>query len=343
MAVNGKRHNARVPGGTKAEGRTLFGTQTDVAFLGGTLIIEVGECWQAHRLIPRSKDFHALCGTIAHVDSRIEGEMARGGGVLLRHDAGREGPLLQHDVVLHEITHIGAAVVFGVKHAVFTRHGEMLGSVHRTSQVGAVNAFFAHLRSDGRTSQRPRGPGVDAGGVDIVAVEILASLGVMDELIMVNISQPRHLRNEMHASLRFGLGAQEIAPRGFPLVGIGTRIEGVGTEVLRRDAGLRFEFEGLIFVMSLPEGFDAAETSVFNGTIGTAVTDGGRSGEARTDLPSRASLGQQCPIAAALNGERQRTAAMTRHDIDGAREGLTAEDARSRALKDFYALNVVEV
>ena len=147
----------------------------------------------------------------------------------------------------------------------------------------------------------------------------------------------------MHASLRFGLGAQEIAPRGFPLVGIGTRIEGVGAEVLRRDAGLRFEFEGLIFVMSLPEGFDAAEISVFDGTIRTAVTDGSRSGEARTDLPSRAPLGQQCPIAAALNGERQRTAPMPRHDIDDAGEGLTAEDARSRALKDFYALNVVEV
>ena len=83
--------------------------------------------------------------------------------------------------------------------------------------------------------------------------------------------------------------------------------------------------------------------SDFDGTIGTAVTDGSRSGEARTDLPSRASLGQQRPIAAALNGKRQRTAPMPRHDIDGAGESLTAEDARSRALKDFYALNVVEV
>ena len=95
--------------------------------------------------------------------------------------------------------------------------------------------------------------------------------------------------------------------------------------------------------MSLPEGFDAIETSVFDSTVGTAVPDRGRSGEARTDLPSRAPLSQQRPIAAALNGERQRTAAMTRHDIDGAGESLTAEDARSRALKDFYALNVVEV
>ena len=86
--------------GSKREGVIVLGFQVAIAFVSRTLVIEFSKGGQAETFVVGEEQFPTGCGTIGNIDTRIEAEMMVDGRSHACHEACRDGPMPQQDVVL---------------------------------------------------------------------------------------------------------------------------------------------------------------------------------------------------------------------------------------------------
>ncbi len=240
--------------------------------------------------------------------------------------------------------------MFGILPSAFFGDVHVLVFRKVAAEIGAVDAFFAHFCPDGGAAERPLRPGIERGGEHVSAMEVLARLGILNELEVVEAAHPRNLRHEVYASFTLGLYGYEVAARGFPLVGIGGGVERVGSEIVCRGACLEVEGKVAAVVGELAKALSAFEGAVCHGTVGTLVASACRSAPSPSPLPGGARLGTIGVVGASFHacfegrricsGTLRRTAG---DHVDGAAESLTAHHARCRALENLDALNVGNV
>lgn len=313
----------------------VFGLQVAVPFVRGALVVEFREGGQAEALVVGEQHLPSGRWAPGDVDAGIQAEAVVDAGGHACHQAGREGPMAEQDIMFEAEGDRRAVIAAGID--VACAFGGCVLPQVRTQDV--------LVTQECRDSRLAEGPGdVSAGleAIDVCAVEVLAEGSAADKLEVVVGALPEELRGEVEAPLRLGADAGHEPTVALVLVGIGGAVEGVGSVALLREAELPVEPQRVVLVVALIE-----ELSLLPGAVGcAAVAPAAAAADAVVCAPQR--KGDSCFAFAGAVGATPSCqvdallAVVARNNVDGAAEALSAIDATGRSLEHFDALDVAD-
>ena len=329
-------------GSSQSQCAALLGPECGVSLLCGAAIPQVGEGGHAHGFVPRGKDLPPLCRPVGEVDAGIEVEAVVEGGVAGGHEAYRECEVPAYDVVFGIEAQVGAFGAAVIHEAVFSGYGYPPGGVEWESQVSAQQALVSHFGSDGGASQGGLHPCVEAEVHHVGAVEVFACCGVSRELEVVGGAHPRDCGLQVECAACLCAEPYVVSACGFPLVGVGGGIEGVGSEVVDGESGLCLKAEAT-FVACLPVGSEVFEVAVLCGSV-AAGQGGAEAGvplwvnfECLSEAEQCGAVASQVELCLCLC-----VGVAPCDDVDGSAEGLCAHGFCGCSFEHFDAFYVAE-
>ena len=255
----------------------LLRSQRNVALLHRVAGIKVGVRRYAQRAVPRSIHLPLVVRAVAHVNTRVEAELAVKRRVAVGEQTSRQREAAHDDVMLEEETRVGAfaeTVVLAV--GATDRHPFVL-RLHIAVRR-AEDMLAAHVHASCRLAEQPRGMSVERTAVGVETVIILAgssTLLALYELVVVDILMPvdHRRKHETLVSPRLYLRLcrrQETACSLKLILELRT-VERRRTEVLRREAALPLH----VYVARLPTarvvGATTTEVAVLRASIALRV------------------------------------------------------------------------
>ena len=164
---------------------------------------------------------------------------------------------------------------------------------------------------------------------------------------MVVVAQPRNLWSKVQERFRFPFERSKHALRAFPLVSRLCGIKGVCAKVRLRESRLRVNTVVRRIKASLPEGLSSFEIPIAHCAIRALIARTQTRGEvvAIGILLSQqsAQFRLRSSVRSSSGTSIERGASLACHNVDGTRESLCAQHARSCAFEHFDALNVGKV
>ena len=239
------------------------------------------------------------------------------------------------------IANIGAAILLVVPDVVFPSYPSIFAAVHRMSQIGAEDAFVADFRPNGCLAAFPADVPIETQTVDVRHVEILAKSCASHQLEIIVGAVPIEGGQEAELPFRLSAYTHEVSLVALELVGIGGRVESVGSVGLLRQAELPVEVELLVGVVALIIELSASPVVVRGASIG-ATSAAAQSVAEFAKGERHASVCLKGAVHAAFGSCGKGTqGVLPRDDVYAAAKRGTAIYAAIGTRKDFDALDVL--